>query len=347
MKKIRLGKTELMVTKTSFGALPIQRATMSEAKKILRKAYDAGINYYDTANAYSDSEEKIGAAFEGLPRETYVISTKTAGKDKKTVLAHIENSIRTLRTDYIDLLQLHNPAVLPDPEDSEGSYAGALEAKDKGYIRHIGLTNHSLERALKGAESGLYETIQFPFSYLATRDEIALAEKCRDADLGFICMKGLAGGLLNDARACFAFMQRYDWVVPIWGIQKESELDEWLALDRNPPEFTEEIVRLIEKDKKELATSFCRSCGYCMPCPVGIDIKNAARMKQFLRRQPMAPYMTGEYYALMHKIDDCLECGSCKSKCPYGLDTPNLLKENLLDYDQLYFDYINKQKTAQ
>jgi aryl-alcohol dehydrogenase-like predicted oxidoreductase len=140
-----------------------------------------------------------------------------------------------LKTDHIDLLQLHNPAELPDPHDSEGVYAGVLAAKEKRYIAHIGLTNHSRERALAGAESGLYETIQFPFSYLSTDKEIALAERCRQLDLGFICMKGLAGGLLTDARACFAFMQQYDWVVPIWGIQRESELDEWIALDRNPP----------------------------------------------------------------------------------------------------------------
>jgi aryl-alcohol dehydrogenase-like predicted oxidoreductase len=184
MKKVRLGKTGLSVTKTAFGALPIQRVDMAEAKRILRKAYDAGINYYDTANAYSDSEEKIGAAFAGLDRDTYVISTKSAGKDKKTVLTHIENSLKMLGTDHIDLLQLHNPAELSDPEDPEGAYAGALAAKGKGYIAHIGLTNHSRERALAGAASGLYETRQFPVSYLATAQEIALAARCRQLDLG-------------------------------------------------------------------------------------------------------------------------------------------------------------------
>lgn len=336
MEKIRLGKTDLYVTRQSFGALPVQRVDKPTAVKILRKAYDNGINYFDTANRYTDSEEKIGLAFEGIDRQSYIISTKTGALTKKEALEHIENSLKMMKTDYIDLIQMHNPSSLPDPEDPNGAYQGLLEAKQKGYVRHIGLTNHSLDTAMKAIDTNLFETIQFPFSYLATKEELLLAEKCRDADLGFIAMKGLAGGLLNNAAACFAFISQYDWVVPIWGIQSEAELDEWLSFEKNPPVLDDTLKAVIEKDKKELVGSFCRSCGYCMPCPVGIDIKQAARMNRLLRRSPYQEYMTKEYYDQMHKIDDCLECGSCKSKCPYGLDTPKLLKENLADYDEFY-----------
>lgn len=340
MDKVRLGKTELMVTKTAFGVLPLQRVPMGEAKRILRKAFDNGINYYDTANAYSDSEEKIGAALHDVRHEV-IISTKSGATDKKTVAQHIELSLRRLQTDYIDLFQFHNPKALPDPNDPDGAFAAALEAKKKGYIRHIGITNHRIQLAYDAVETGLYETMQYPFSYLATEKDIALVERCQQADMGFIAMKGLAGGMLNNAAACFAFMQQHPTVVPIWGIQRESELDEFLALEQNKPALEGPLAALIEKDRKELMGNFCRGCGYCLPCPADIQIYTAARMKMMLRRAPYKDYMTDEFYKEMHKIDNCIECGHCKAHCPYGLDTPRLLKEMLADYDVFYAEHKN------
>ena len=161
METITLGKTGLCVTKTSFGALPIQRISREEAVKLVRRAVDGGINSFDTANAYTDSEEKLGEALEGV-RQKVVISTKSAGKDKKTVLSHIEQSLRSLRTDYIDLFQFHNPAVLPDPADPDGPYAAALEMKEKGYIRHIGITNHRLKAAQAPIHLCNPQTLQLP-----------------------------------------------------------------------------------------------------------------------------------------------------------------------------------------
>ena len=300
MIKVRLGKTDLWVTKTSFGALPIQRIDHAAAKKLLRRAYDQGINYFDTANAYSDSEEKIGEALSDV-RHNIVISTKSGGGDKKTVLAHIENSLRMLKTDYIDLFQFHNPAQLPDPDDPDGPYAGAMEAKQKGYIRHIGITNHRLSVANAALDSGNFETLQFPFCYLATEKDAALVDRCRELDVGFIAMKGLSGGMLTNAAACFAFMQQYDNVVPIWGIQHEWELDQWLELSREGVKMTAELEAAIEKDRKELSGNFCRSCGYCLPCSVGIDIPQAARMAMLLRRSVYQNYITDDWYAKMHK----------------------------------------------
>ena len=323
MEKIRLGRTGLLVTKTAFGALPIQRISKADAVKLVRRACEAGINYFDTANMYTDSEEKLGEALHDV-RQNVVISTKSGGGDKKTVQAHIEQSLRSLRTDYIDLFQFHNPAELPDINDPDGPFAAALEAKEKGYIRHIGITNHRLKVAHAAIDSGNFETLQFPFCYLATEKDLELVELCRQHDMGFIAMKGLSGGLLNNAEACYAFMRQHPTVVPIWGIQHEWELDQWLDLVKRDPRM-----------------DFCRSCGYCLPCTVGIDIPQAARMAQLLRRSPYQPYMSDEWHAKMHKIEDCIHCDACRSRCPYGLDTPALLQKQLADYDAFYAAHHN------
>ena len=340
MKLVRLGRTELYVSKTAFGALPIQRISKEEAVRLVRRAYDAGINYFDTANAYTDSEEKLGAALHDV-RQSVVISTKSMGRDKKTVLAHIEESLRRLQTDYIDLFQFHNPPQLPDSEDPDGVYAAALEIQKKGYIRHIGITNHRLAVAREAVASGRFETLQFPFSYLASQEDLALAESCRAADMGFIAMKGLAGGMLNNAAACYAYLGQFDYVVPIWGIQHEWELDQWLELTEREAGMTPELAAFIEADRKELAGDFCRSCGYCLPCAVGIDIPQSARMSALLRRSPYQPYMSDVWYEKMHRIEACIHCDACKSRCPYQLDTPDQQKKMLVDYDAFYAAHRN------
>lgn len=342
MEKIRLGRTELLVTKVSFGALPIQRIPKNDAVKLLRRAYEGGINYFDTANMYTDSEEKLGAALHDV-RQNIIISTKSTATDKKTVLAHIEQSLHSLQTDYIDLFQFHNPAVLPDINDPDGAFAAALEMKQKGYVRHIGITNHRFTVAQAAIDSGNFETLQFPFSYLATPKDFALVDSCKAADMGFIAMKGLSGGLLNNARACYAFMRQNETVVPIWGIQRESELDQWLELAKEDPCMTPELQAVIDHDRKELAGSFCRGCGYCLPCAADIDIPNAARMNALLRRAPYQAYITDEWYAKMQKINNCIHCDACKSRCPYGLDTPSLLQYMLEDYNAFYAEHHNEK----
>ena len=330
MEMIRLGRTELMVTKNGFGALPVQRVDMDTASAILRKAYDNGINYFDTARAYSDSEEKIGKSLADV-RNNIIISTKTMTKTVEGFWADLETSLKKMKTDYIDIYQFHNPPFCPKPGDGSGLYEAMVEAKAQGKIRHIGITSHSLAIAQEAVESGLYETLQFPFSYLASEKEETLVHLCKEKDVGFICMKALAGGLITRSDVAYAYLAQFP-VAPIWGIQKEWELDEFLSYNENPPALTEERLAYIAKEKEELAGEFCRGCGYCMPCPVGIEINNCARMSLLLRRSPAAGHLSEAGQAKMKKIEECIECGQCAAKCPYGLDTPNLLKKNYEDY---------------
>ena len=334
MADVTLGKTKITVNKNGFGALPVQRVSVEEAGTLLKKAFNHGITFFDTARAYSDSEEKLGLAFEGI-REKIYIATKTAADTAEGFRRDLEESLRLLKTDYIDLYQFHNPAVCPKPGDGSGLYEAMLEARERGTVRHIGITNHRLHVAAEAVESGLYETLQFPFSYLASEKELELVEACKAADMGFIAMKALSGGLITKSAAAYAYLAKFDNVLPIWGIQREHELDEFLSYIDNPPVMTEELEAVIEHDRKELLGEFCRGCGYCMPCPAEIEINTCARMSLLIRRSPSAGHLTEASQNMMMKIKDCLHCGQCSSKCPYGLDTPALLERNLKDYEEI------------
>lgn len=331
MEKVRLGKTEIVTNKNGFGALPIQRISTEAAKKIILKAYHAGITFFDTARMYTDSECKLGEALEGV-REHVYIASKTAAVTVKDFWKDLETTLGNLKTTYLDLYQFHNPKFCPKPGDGTGLYEAMLEAKAQGKILHIGITNHRLSVARESIASGLYETLQFPFCYLATEHELELVEACREADVGFIAMKALSGGLITNSKAAYAFMAQHSNVLPIWGVQREAELDEFLSYIHNPPGMTEELAAIIAADKEELSGDFCRGCGYCMPCPVGIKINNCARMSLLLGRSPVASHLTPVTQADMMLIEKCLHCGQCKSKCPYGLDTPALLEKNLVFY---------------
>lgn len=334
MKNVRLGKTGIITDKNGFGALPIQRISVEEAVKLVKKAYNAGFTFFDTARAYTDSEIKLGEAFDGI-RDKVFIASKTQAQNGEDLKKDLDTTLKNLRCEYLDLYQFHNPAFCPKPGDGTGLYEAAEEAKKAGKIRHIGITNHRLAVAKEAIESGLYETLQFPFSYLSGEQEIELVNMCKEADMGFIAMKALAGGLINNSAAAYAFLDRFDNVLPIWGVQRESELDEFISYIGNPPVMTDELSAVIEKDRQELSGEFCRGCGYCMPCPVGIEINNCARMSLMIRRAPSEAQLTPEMQAKMKKIEDCLHCGQCKGKCPYGLDTPTLLEKNYEDYKRI------------
>ena len=333
MKTITLGSTGITTPQNAFGALPIQRADKDTAVKILRKAYDGGMRFFDTARAYSDSEEKLGEAFDGM-RDRIYIASKTMASTPEKLWEDLETSLKNLRTDYIDIYQLHCVPQCYAPGDGTGMYEALQEAKAQGRIRHIGITAHKIGIAEEIVKSGLYETLQFPFSYLATDRDIALVKACEAANMGFIAMKGLSGGLLTNSAACMAFMRQYN-VLPIWGIQRESELDEWLSFFENEPEMTDELREVIENDRAELLGEFCRGCGYCAPCTVGIIINQCARMSQMIRRAPSEAWLTDYWQKEMAKIDDCINCGACLSRCPYELNIPELLKKNREDYKNI------------
>lgn len=331
MKQVTLGRTGLSVNKNGFGALPIQRISQDEAARLLQKALDGGINFFDTARAYSDSEEKIGRALSAR-REQFTLATKTMAAGAEGFWGDLHTSLKKLNTDCIDIYQFHNPAFCPKPGDGSGLYEAMEQARAQGKIRFVGITNHRLAVAREAAASGLYDTLQFPFNYLATAEEIALVEECKARNVGFISMKALSGGLIVNSSAAYAFQARYDNAVPIWGVQRESELDEFLSYIDNPPQLTEALQAVIDHDKRELAGDFCRGCGYCLPCPAQIDIPNCARMSLLLRRSPAEGHLSPAGQEKMARIDQCVHCNHCSDHCPYGLNTPELLRRNYEDY---------------
>lgn len=334
METITLGRTGIVTNKNGFGALPIQRISDQEAVYLLKKAYDSGITFFDTARFYTDSEHKLGLAFSEM-RDKIYIASKTAAVTPEGFWKDLDTTLTNLKTDYLDLYQFHNPAFCPTLLDGSGVYECMLKAKEQGKIRHIGITNHRLQVAKEAIVSGLYDTLQFPFSYLAAEEEIKLVKMCKEANIGFIAMKALAGGLITNSAAAYAYIAQYDNVLPIWGVQRERELDEFLSYIENPPVMNTELAQLIENDRKELLGEFCRGCGYCMPCPAGIEINNCARMSLMIRRAPSDAQLTPQMQEKMMQIEKCLDCGRCKTKCPYHLDTPALLRKNLQDYKEI------------
>ena len=334
MSQVTLGKTNITVNKNGFGALPIQRVSFEEAARLLKKAFDSGITFFDTARSYSNSEEKIGLAFSGV-RSSLYLATKTPSITVEGFWNDLETSLRLLKTDYVDILQFHNPSFCPKPNDGTGLYEAMLEAKRQGKIRFIGITNHRLSVAKEAVESGLYDTLQFPFSYLSTDKEIEIVRSCRENNIGFIAMKALSGGLITNSAAAYAYLNQFDNVLPIWGVQREKELDEFISYISEPPVMSDAISQIIRHDRKELMGEFCRGCAYCMPCPAGIEINTCARMSLLIRRSPSALQLTDKAQEMMKKIEDCIHCGSCSAKCPYDLDTPKLLQENYKDYKEI------------
>jgi aryl-alcohol dehydrogenase-like predicted oxidoreductase len=337
MEKMRLGRTELLVSRSGFGAIPIQRLSFDDAEKLLRRAYDGGINFFDTARSYTDSEEKIGKALSSV-RDKIIIATKSPSHTAANMQKDLETSLRNLKTDYIDIYQFHNPPFIPT-EDHE-IYQAALEAKKAGKIRFISITSHQVDTATEMVKSGLFDTMQFPLCSLSSEKDFALVEICRKLDVGVIAMKAMSGGLLTDPTSSFALLRSKGNIVPIWGMQHTWELEQFLKLEENPPVLNDELKAQIEKDKTELSGNFCRACGYCMPtCPAKIEISSAARMSLLLRRMNPAKWLLPESQAMMERVNDCIDCGICKTHCPYGLDTPNLLRREY----KFYREYLQKQ----
>lgn len=333
MKMITLGKTGITTPQNGFSTLPLQGVELDTAVTMLRKAHEGGMTFFDTARAYASSEVKMGIAFDGI-RDEVILASKTMADTPGKFKADLEATLRNLRTDHLDIYQFHFMTQCYRPGDCTGMYEAMQEAKKEGKILHIGAAAHKITVAEEIAESGLYETLNFPFSYLATERDIALVRKCEENGVGFIASKGLAGGILTNAEACMAFMTKHN-VLPVWGIQTPGELFEWLEFFDREPELTDEIQALIAKDREELSGDFCRGCGNCMPCTVDIKINQCARMIQLMNRLSEEEYLSDKWKSEMMRIDRCIECGACKKKCPYGLDVPMLLRKNLEKYKEI------------
>lgn len=329
MKMMTLGKTDLVVSEVGFGAIPIIRLERQEAVRILRYAFDQGINYFDTANAYRDSEEKIGCAFAGM-RDRVVLATKTLRRDGDGVREHLERSLKMLQTDYLDLYQLHQIAQEADWEAVTapgGAIEEAVRARAAGKIRYLGVTSHSLPMALKLVRTGLFDTIQFPFNFIEDEASQELLPTVLQMGLGFIVMKPFGGGAIDDAGAAFKFLRGHAGVVPIPGFESTMQIDEVLSLYSVPNQVTEQDRAVMDRYRKELGQRFCRRCEYCQPCPQGVKITPAMGYPIVVAR--MSEVVATQFCKVpMESVPLCNECGACIERCPYDLPIPEILKAN-------------------
>jgi len=333
MEYVALGKTGLRISRLGFGGIPIQRLDSTGAKKVLDAVHAAGINFIDTARLYTVSEDLIGEAIEGC-RQDFVLATKAKVLTKEEMAASIDLSLEKLRTDYIDLYQIHNP----DMADYEKIIApgGALEAmkeaKAAGKVGHLGITSHSAEVLLRALDEDWVETVMFPFNIVENQGVEVLA-KCREKNVGFIAMKPLAGGAIDDARLALRYLRSMDGVtVAIPGMYSAEEVEMNCAAMADSSPLTAEELAAMEKLRKELGTVFCRRCGYCLPCTVGIDIPRCFLFQGYVRRYDMPDFGKHSYNGLKVHASACVECGECEKRCPYHLPIRKLLKGVAVDF---------------
>jgi predicted aldo/keto reductase-like oxidoreductase len=329
MRRIKLGRTGLMVSAIGFGGIPIQRLSDQEAVAVVRHCLDLGVTFLDTANGYTTSEERIGEAVSGR-REGLVLATKTQARDAEGVAQHLALSLERLGVQTIDLYQFH--CVSSDEEynkvvSSGGPLETIREAQSAGQVRHIGLTSHSMDTALRAVRSGDFETIMFPFNFIANEAAGELINLAKDMDVGFIAMKPLAGGALDNAPLAFKYLRQFPQILPIPGIERAEEMDEIVAIMEGPAEMTPDEEATLERLRRELGNRFCRRCGYCQPCPQGLSIQLMMIMDGLLKRMPLAN-LYSDLAETVDKTEDCAECGECEDKCPYQLPIREMIKEH-------------------
>lgn len=327
MKRVILGKTGLSVSKMGLGGIPVQRITPKETRRLLEEMVKKGVNYIDTARGYTVSEEYLGEAMEGL-RDRLVLATKSMARTKEAMAADIEKSLHNLRTDYIDLYQVHNPSMeqLDQVLAPGGALEALMEAKEQGRIGHIGLTAHSLQVFERALELPWVETIMFPYNIVETQGE-ELIRKCRERQIGFICMKPMAGGAIEDGRLALRFIcNNPDVTLVIPGMAEEKELEQNCeAVEKEEP-LTQEERQRVEQVRRELGNNFCRRCNYCAPCTVGIQIPNVFLFEGYLSRYGLADWARSRYATLPVKASACVGCGLCEGRCPYQLPIRDMLK---------------------
>jgi predicted aldo/keto reductase-like oxidoreductase len=337
MKTIRLGKTGLEVSRVGFGGIPTQRLTEDEAIKVVQRCLDLGVTLLDTANAYTTSEERIGKAIAGR-REQVVIATKTTARDRAAAQEHLDLSLKRLNTDTIDLWQFHNVSTFEAYEQvlgPNGAMEAAQEALRAGKTRHIGITSHSMDVALKAVPSGHFETIQFPFNFVTNEPAEKLVPLAQRHDVGFIAMKPLAGGLLEDANLAIKYLLQFENVVPDPGIERIEEIEEIVDIVNGAWELTPQERQEMERIRARVDTRFCRRCEYCQPCPEGVHISLIMNLRSFWKRLPAERFFTGWVAEAVESARNCIECGECEEKCPYHLPIREMIVENVEFYESV------------
>ncbi|MCF8035110.1 MAG: aldo/keto reductase [Desulfarculaceae bacterium] len=333
MKNVTLGNTGLVVSEFGFGGIPLTRVPEDEAARIIHRALELGVRFFDTARLYGDSEVKMARALEGR-RDEVVLASKTISRDAKGAEADLAQTLDNLRTDHLDLYQLHNVAkdeVLAQVMAPGGAYEAAQKARQEGRVGHIGFSSHHPDIALQAIESGKFATVQFACNFVEDEAAGKVFAAAQKRGMGCIAMKPLGGGLLERADLCFRWLQTVPGVVPIPGIQAMSELDQIAALyaDRKPLSDVDRAD--MERIRSELGSRFCHRCGYCMPCPNGIDIPIAMLFRSQVRRFP-AQELARLSGRAMEAIEDCEQCGECEARCPYELPIPEMLGEILNEW---------------
>jgi aryl-alcohol dehydrogenase-like predicted oxidoreductase len=341
-----LGKTELMVTRLGLGGIPIQRRTEDEAVEVVRRCLELGINFLDTANGYTTSEERIGKAVKGHRHEV-IIATKSGAREPGELKKHLDLSLKRLDTDYIDLYQFHQVGDFPTMEkvvDPESGLMPVLEeAKKAGKIRHIGVTSHQIDVAKALVKTDLFETLMFPFNFITCEPAEELLPLCKEHDVGFIDMKPLAGGMLSNATIAFKYLFRFPDIALIPGIEKVEEIEEIAGLLAGPHQMTPEESAEMERMRAELGTRFCRRCDYCQPCTMGIPISMVVTFPSFVKRLPPNWYMDNPRIRVeMEKATACSECGECEPRCPYGLPIREMVAEGYRLFDDIRREYERK-----
>ena len=328
MQYVTLGKTGLKIARLGFGGIPIQKIDAEGTRVLMHKMRDMGINYIDTARGYTVSEEYLGYALEGI-REDFIVATKSMSRDKESMARDIDISLKNLRTDYIDLYQIHNatPEQLDQVCAPGGALEALLEAKAAGKIRHIGLTAHGLETFKKALDMDWVETFMFPYNIVENQAE-SLIRKCKAKNIGFICMKPLAGGAIEDATLALRYICANDAVtVVIPGMAEEKELEQNLAAVNNTAPITPEEKSAFLEVRNQLGTNFCRRCNYCQPCAAGINISGCFLFDGYLQRYGLGEWAKSRYATIPVKASACIGCGACEARCPYNLPIRDMLKK--------------------
>ncbi len=329
MEKIRLGKTDMMVSRVGFGGIPIQRLTEDEAVTVVRRCLDLGVTFIDSSHAYTSSEERIGKAIAGR-REGLVLSTRTISRTRDGADSDLNLSLERLGTDYIDLYHIHGVNNLDSLKTilvPGGSMETLRKAKRDGVVKHIGLTTHSLDVAKESVKSGHFETVMVALNFVNDAAANELLPLAKEHDVGIIAMKPLAGGMLDNVTLAFKYLLGFPEVLPLVGIDKTEYIEEIVHIVEAPWSMSETEQHEMKRLKEELGTRFCRSCDYCQPCSEGIMISTVLNAQSFVKRNPPELIFTGRLVEVIGQVANCQRCGECETRCPYGLPIMDMIKE--------------------